>query len=200
VAKQPWILKATKGPGYAVVFNGSTYVSNTAISTILNGTPYSICCCERRNDSTANGGAKYNIYFGGNDSVVNDQKLHVGYKNTNSMYLAQYGDDADLSVTSFTTAAAETINYNFFMHNQDHKAYLYSYRGSTTPISKASVVYNSFLSAQSDGYLIGSGHNGGYIGEIYELILFNKSLQNLDTTGGLRTQIYDNQSNYTGVT
>jgi hypothetical protein len=43
------------------------------------------------------------------------------------------------------------------------------------------------------------GNPGYYQGEIYELLVFTQSLYDLDTSGGLITQIYQNQLSYTGT-
>jgi hypothetical protein len=130
------------------------------------------------------------IFFGGATPSSQDQKLHNGYKTSTQITVAQYADDVNLTVPDF--ASGETISYNFFTHNQNHSANIWSYRSSlyqTTPPQ----TFLNFLNATSGTYTIGTGHSGAYQGEIYELLVFTKSLYDLDNTGGLITQIYQNQ-------
>jgi hypothetical protein len=65
------------------------------------------------------------------------------------------------------------------------------------PISASDATQTSLMSMTSGNFQIGYYTFGSstsyYKGEIYELIVFTKSLYDLDNTGGLITQIYQNQ-------
>jgi hypothetical protein len=181
-ANQPIITKATKGPGFSTSYTGSQFLTINSY-TWLNGTPYTICASERRTTGLAR------IFFGGATPSSQDQKLHNGYKTSTQITVAQYADDVNLTVPDF--ASGETISYNFFTHNQNHSANIWSYRSSlyqTTPPQ----TFLNFLNATSGTYTIGTGHSGAYQGEIYELLVFTKSLYDLDGTSTI-TQIYNNQ-------
>jgi hypothetical protein len=59
----------------------------------------------------------------------------------------------------------------------------------------------ALLNSTSGNLSIGSMPFAGvpkFTGEIYEILIFKTSLYDLDNTGGLITQIYNNQSSYTG--
>jgi hypothetical protein len=180
-ANQPIIQRATKGPGYACLFNGAQSIVIDSYAW-LNGTPYTVCASERRTTGLSR------TFFGGNTPSVQDQKLNLCYNPSTSLRLAQYADDLGVTVPDYISG--ETISYNFFTHNTNHTANIWSYRSSTY---KTTGNLLAFLSAPSGSYRIGTGHSGFYTGEIYELLVFTQSLYDLDTSGGLITKIYQNQ-------
>jgi hypothetical protein len=113
----------------------------------------------------------------------------LGYYPTNAqLVISQYNDDKTQSVPAYS--AGESISYDFHMHNQNHTANIWSYRSGTSYTGAIGTFTNFLTAGSGNKYSIGSG---GWQGEIYELLVFTQSLYDLDTSGGLITQVYQNQ-------
>jgi hypothetical protein len=188
-ANQPIIQKATKGAGYSCVFNGAnSHVLRCAPSTysLLNGTKYTVVINERRNTS-ADGG-----YFGVGTTGVSGTGLIAGYFGTNNIVYTHRGDNLDNTIPAYA-GVSEPIR---------HTTYVYSASSPNKRVyingSQLTNTNNSYdLIAPSGEFTIGksfgTGNTNYYYGEIYELLVFTKSLYDLDNTGGLINQIYNNQ-------
>jgi hypothetical protein len=202
-ANQPIIQKATKGPGYMVLVNGvngtTSFGLNFGAYNLLNNTSYSTCGVVRRTASGATNNENY--YLSGSGGVnAQDQNFHNGYRLTNQFTLAHYSDDMNVTIPSFTAAATEPINYNFSTLGTDKVGRIYSYSGGTlypTPTSTRTFV--GFLNHPIGASLSIGGGFRQFTGEIYEVLVFTQSLYDLDNTGGLITQVYQNQLSYTGT-
>ena len=202
-ANQPVIQRATKGPGYMVLVNGvngtTSFGLNFGAYNLLNNTSYSTCGVVRRTTSGATNNENY--YLSGSGGVnAQDQNFHNGYRLTNQFTLAHYSDDMNVTIPSFTAAATEPINYNFSTLGTDKVGRIYSYSGGTLyPNPTSTGTFVGFLNHPVDASLsIGGGYRQ-FTGEIYEVLVFTKSLYDLDNTGGLITQVYQNQLGYTGT-
>ena len=202
-ANQPVIQRATKGPGYMVLVNGvngtTSFGLNFGAYNLLNNTSYSTCGVVRRTTSGATNNENY--YLSGSGGVnAQDQNFHNGYRLTNQFTLAHYSDDMNVTIPSFTAAATEPINYNFSTLGTDKVGRIYSYSGGTLyPNPTSTGTFVGFLNHPVDASLsIGGGYRQ-FTGEIYEVLVFTKSLYDLDNTGGLITQVYQNQLGYTGA-
>ena len=202
-ANQPTIQRATKGPGYMVLVNGvngtTSFGLNFGAYNLLNNTSYSTCGVVRRTTSGATNNENY--YLSGSGGVnAQDQNFHNGYRLTNQFTLAHYSDDMNVTIPSFTAAATEPINYNFSTLGTDKVGRIYSYSGGTLyPNPTSTGTFVGFLNHPVDASLsIGGGYRQ-FTGEIYEVLVFTKSLYDLDNTGGLITQVYQNQLGYTGT-
>ena len=201
-ANQPIIQRATKGPGYMVVFNGVNGTTNFGLNfgtyNLLNNTSYSICGVVRRTASVAATNYYYLSAFGGTNAT--NQRLHSGYRSSTVLTLAHYANDMNVTVPAFTAASTEPVNYNFMTLGSNQVGRIYSYSGGNlypNPISTRT--YAGFLNHQvGASFSIGGGF-GQFTGEIYELLVFTQSLYDLDNTGGLITKIYQNQLSYTGT-
>lgn len=192
VTNQPVIQKATKGPGYMCVYTGGQSVV-FGTSPFLNGTSYTMVGVVRRTDGKNN-----NYYLCSNGGTsAQDQLLHTGYRYINDLAMAHYADDMDISIPTFTTSATEPINYNFLTLGSDKVGRMYSYSGGTRYSTTRTFV--GFLSQPTGSYSLGQGFGTGFVGEIYEILIFTKSLYDLDMTAGLITQIYNDQVGYTGL-
>jgi hypothetical protein len=192
---QPIIQRATKGPGYMCVFSGSQGLIFGAYN-LLNDTPYSTIVVNRRIDPKL-----FNYYLCGSGSTGStDRYLHTGYRSATALAFAQYADDFDITVPTYVSSTTEPLFYNTMIHDTNHTGRQYAYAGGTLyPVTPATRTFLGFLN-QSVGssFSIGSGF-GTFIGEIYEVLVFTKSLYDLDNTGGLITQIYQDQLGYTGA-
>lgn len=186
-ANQPVIQRATKGPGYMCLYSG-TQGLNFGAYDLLNNKNYTTCGVVRR--TAVPTGTNY--YLCGDGGVNGtDQKFHSGYRNSTQLTLAHYSDDTNLTVPSFLTSSTEPTAYNYLMLGTGLSGRLYSYSAGT--LYSGTRTYLGYLN-QSTGasFSIGGGF-GTFIGEIYELLVFTQSLYDLDNTGGLVTQIYNNQ-------
>jgi hypothetical protein len=187
-ANQPIIQRATKGPGYACLFNGAnSQVLSCAADTysLLNGIRYAVCVTERRNNSATTGG-----YFGLGSATQAGQGLITGYYSS-EIYIdyAHRGDDLFITVPAYA-GASEPL-----------RCAVYDYGASSTKrvyINGSIAGTNSSydLAATSGAMTIGKTFGGGqpayYYGEIYELLVFTQSLYDIDGTSTI-TQIYQNQ-------
>jgi hypothetical protein len=175
-ANQPIITRATKGPGYACVFNGTTNYMNFGSSTILNGTNYSMCGITRRNTSSSQ---KY--YIGSNGAGSTRQNLAVGYFDNTTIIINEGGYATSTAVPAYS-AGSEPTGYDFVMLSQTTGAYCFSFRGGTSYPGGNSGVNLPLNSAGVGiiGAVATNGSYGGYFsGEIFELIIFTASLFDL---------------------
>jgi hypothetical protein len=204
-AKQPVIQRATKGTGYMVVFNGVNGTTNFGLNfgayNLLNNTSYSTCAVVRRTapgDDTV--GANANYYLSGSGGANSqDQYFHSGYRISTQLTLAHYSDDMGVTIPAFTTASTEPINYNFMTLGTDKVGRIYSYSGGTLyPTPTTTRTYVGFLNHPVGASLSIGGGFRQFTGEIYELLVFTKSLYDLDGTTSI-TQVYQNQLGYTGA-
>lgn len=198
-ANRPQILKATKGSGYSLLCDGTSSYLTTPSSGFLDNTDYTIVSVTRRN------AAKRSAYFFGTDGSGTDHRLHFGYEyskalgdGSDSYKLDQYADGVSYSsLPIFTTAAVEPVRYITGMQSATSGKKLYSSdianygvaatSASTTPLSSTGIMR------------IGNANAGYYQGEIFEILVFKRSLYDVDTSGSLIAQIYNNQVGYTGL-
>jgi hypothetical protein len=139
-----------------------------------------------------------NYYLCGNGGVnATDQKFHSGYRSSTALTLAHYADDTDLTVPAFLASSTEPTAYNYLMVGTGRSGRLYSY--SSGALYSTTRTYAAYLNqAVGSSFSIGSGFSS-FTGEIYEILVFTNSLYDLDNTGGLITQVYQNQLSYTGT-
>ena len=175
-ANQPIITKATKGPGYSALFNGTTNYMNFGSSTILNGTNYSVCGITRRNTSSSQ---KY--YIGSNGAGSTRQNLAVGYFDNTTILLGEGGYATSTAVPAYS-AGSEPTGFDFVMLSQTTGAYCFSWRNGTSYPGGNSGV-NLPLNSAGVGIIGAVATNGSYAayfsGEIFELIIFTASLFDL---------------------
>jgi hypothetical protein len=189
-ANQPVIQKATKGPGYSCLFNGTTNYLTGMSYTVLNNTNYSLSVVERRNSSAT-------TCFVTSGNATTDQGLHIGYNTTTTIRFGQWNDDLDATVAGYVTN--EPLHYWSFTESSTSGRYIFDKTNNTTT---SDATKTTLLSSTSGNFVIGNRPFGTiryYSGEIYEVLVFTKSLYDLDNTGGLITQVYQNQLGYTGT-
>lgn len=197
VSNQPIIQKATKGPGYSCLFNGSkTYLIGMSY-TVLNNTNYSFSIVERRNAT----GGFYVMIASGDTTQTTNSKLHVGYRNDTTYTHAQYSNDIDYTVPGYA-GASEPLHY--WTGTESSTSGRIGYHQGSQIYNNSTTAYKALLSSTSGNFYIGvnpvvGGLGNYYPGELYEILVFTTSLYDLDTSGGLITQIYQNQLSYTGT-
>ena len=195
-ANQPIIQRATKGPGYACLFNGAnSQVLSCAAGTysLLNNTKYAVCVTERRNNSATSGG-----YFGiGDASGGAAYGLISGYfySETNIVY-SHRGDNLDNTVAAYA-GASEPIRYTVFDYSASTTKRVYI-NSSILPVTNTSYDLAAVAGPMTIGKSFATSSSSYYYGEIYEVLVFTKSLYDLDGTTSI-TQIYNNQVGYTGT-
>ena len=204
-ANQPIIQRATKGPGYACLFSGNQRLA-LGSNAYINNTPYTLQIVERRTVDSVTSGAGY-FGWGAGEPNPTSNIAHNGYRaysppypsSQQQVWTNQYGDDKVLTNISikFATAATENVAYTWHTHDLNHTARIYSYRGGTMYPSSFSTTVGTFANflrpVSINQYFLGWSQVGYYQGEIYELLVFTQSIYDLDTSGGLITQIYQNQ-------
>jgi hypothetical protein len=187
---QPVIQKASKGPGYACVFNANQFFTGMSY-TVLNNTKYSFAVVERRQASTE----MYSITSG---NALKDAGLHLGYKSSTIARFGQWTDDLDINPYTAYNPTNEPLHYWIGSESSTSGRYLYDKTYGTVTSNPS---MTALLNSTSGNLSIGSMPFAGvpkFTGEIYEILIFKTSLYDLDNTGGLITQIYNNQSSYTG--
>jgi len=209
-ANQPVIQKATKGPGYSCLFSGSQRLA-LGSNAFINNTPYTLQIVERRNVNSNVAGAGY-FGWGGSESTPTSNISHIGYRAWSlsyplaetSLWTSQYADDKSYTnaVIKFNSPLTENVAYTWHTHDLNHTARIYTWRGGVLYPSFSTNIgtfLNYLRPTAINTYYIGWSLMAYYIGEIYEILIFTNSLYDLDNTGGLITQIYQNQLSYTGT-
>jgi hypothetical protein len=190
-ANQPVIQKATKGPGYACAFNANQFFTGMSY-TVLNNTNYSFAVVERRQAATE----MYSITSG---NALKDAGFHLGYKSSTIVRFGQWTDDLDINPYPAYNATNEPLHYWIGTESSTSGRFLYDKTRSTVTTNS---LMTALLNSTSGTFAIGSMPFAGvpkFTGEIYEILIFKTSLYDLDTTGGIITQIYNNQLSYTGT-
>jgi hypothetical protein len=187
-ANQPIIQRATKGPGYACLFNGAQGLTGMS-HTVLKNTNYSVVINERRTTSSIE-----NYYIGSGNGATNNW-LILGYRYNINLTHAQFSNDYDMIVSSYA-GASEPIRYTSYTFSSTNGKF--TYNNGALLGSRTDANGKTGLSSISGNFTIGSGYRY-YTGEMYELLVFTQSLYDLDTSGGLITQVYQNQLGYTGA-
>jgi hypothetical protein len=203
-ANQPVIQKATKGPGYACLFNGTTNYMNFGSSTILNGTNYSVCGVTRRNTSSSQ---KY--YIGSNGAGSTRQNLAVGYFDNTTLIINEGGYATSTTVPAYS-AGSEPTGYDFVMMSQTSGMYTFSLRSGTSYSGGQSGLITPLNSAGVGiiGAVATNGSYGGYFsGEMFEILVITSSIFDLSGSSpgqltpipSVISQIYQNQLSAYGI-
>jgi hypothetical protein len=189
-ANQPVIQRATKGPGYATVWPGltSTRLVYGTSSNLFDSTNYSICVNAKRTVAVST----TTYYAGTNGQPVTNQNLGVGYSNDTTLRLSEWGYSLNAPTVSAYAGVSEPLGYDFFTFSQTSGMRNYTWR-SGTYASNANTGLTTPLSRSGNSTIGGTNDSASFTGEIYELLVFTQSLYDLDTSGGLITQVYQNQ-------
>ena len=201
LAIQPLIQRATKGPGFMLVFNNAQYLIGFTYS-VLNNTNYTVCKVDRRTASVSSGGNGVdNAVLSCGNTLNTNQNMHVTYRSGTSVYYGQYSNDISATITNFATAATEPIRYNLNMASSTSGRRIYVYNDPLGPILANGPTQTALLAAVGGNFYIGYYSNNPtyYTGELYEVLVFRSSLYDLDNTDGQITKIYQNQLSYTGT-
>jgi hypothetical protein len=96
--------------------------------------------------------------------------------------------------------ASESVKYITTVYTNSIQLKIYD-AASLTATGGAAASFNVSAATNIPSIGRGTGQSPAYTfyGEIYELLVFTSSLYDLDTTGGLITQVYQNQLSYTGT-
>jgi hypothetical protein len=189
-ANKPIIQRATKGPGYVCFFDGVTSYLTGMSYTVLNGTNYSFSVIEQRNSSAV----MFSITSG---NAVTDQGFHFGYITGGiGVRFGQWSDDLDINPYP-AYISTEPLHYWFGTESSSTGRRLYE----NGALSASDVTKTTLLSSVSGNFVIGRRFPAQqyFSGEIYEVLVFTKSLYDLDTTSGIITQVYQNQLSAYGL-
>jgi hypothetical protein len=161
----------------------------------LNGLPgYNVTIAERRNTSTTG-----QTFFGLGDASANGSGLITGWIANNQMVFSQRGVNVIATVPNYA-GSSEPLHYWSFDRSNTTNLSVYQFASlaatDTQAITLSAPVGNPATIGKSFGSTLYTSY---YTGEMYEILVFTRSLYDLDTTGGLITQIYQNQLGYTGV-
>jgi hypothetical protein len=188
-ANQPIIRRATKGPGYSCLFSGSQWVSYGTTSTFA-ATPFSVAVALRRSNGT-----NRSAYMGWGDTSTNMAWGASFLTPADTINFNNRGQNTNSTIPVWTSAEGmyyltHTLSNNFYANNYVNGAY------------SVQTNWTNFLSSASTnnaqiGRSTGQGTPNTFYGEIYEALVFTKSLYDLDGTTSI-TQIYQNQLSYTG--
>jgi len=183
-ANQPIIIRATKGPGYACYFLGSQWVSYGTTSTFA-ATPFSVAVALRRSNGT-----NRNAYTGwgdpGTTTAWNTNFLTPG----DTINFTNRGQNTNSTIPVWTASEGmyyitHTLSNNYYANNYVNGAY--STQSNWTQFLTSAPTSNAQI-----GRATGQGTPNTFYGEIYEVLVFTKSLYDLDGTSTI-TQIYNNQ-------
>jgi hypothetical protein len=200
-ANQPVIQRATKGPGYMCLFNGTQFLTGMS-HTVLKNTNYSFSIVERRKAAppATGGGFQMPIIANGTSNSLNNM-IHVAYNlSTGTNFIsAQYGTgtDATSTITAFASSSTEPIRYLFGAQSSVSGTRTYVYNDPLSPVIGSRPEYTTLSNPSAGNFYIGVGYNlyistEYYTGEMYEVLVFTRSLFDLDGTTSI-AQIYQNQ-------
>ena len=202
-ANQPIIQRATKGPGYSCLFNGTTTQLVSTLSGSLDSTNYTICSASRRQAA----GEMY--YIGTNGPSSSRQQLSAGYYTDTTTILNEYAYALVGVTIPGYSSGAEPTGYDYSVFSQTNGMYIYNWRSGTSYASGNSGLTLPMTSSGNIllGYAPWNGANKYFSGEIFELTIFKTSLFDLSgSTPGTYTtppsiiqSIYQNQLSYTGT-
>ena len=189
-ANQPIIARATKGPGCSCYFLGSQWVSYGTTSTFA-ATPFSVAVALRRSNGT-----NRNAYTGwgdtGTTTAWNTNFLTPG----DTINFNNRGQNTNSTIPVWTASEGmyyitHTLSTNYYANNYVNGAY--SAQSNWTQFLTSATTNNAQI-----GRSTGQGTPNTFYGEMYEVLVFAKSLYDLDGTSTI-TQIYQNQLGYTGT-
>jgi hypothetical protein len=195
-ANQPIIQRATKGPGYACVYTGNQWVSFGTLNT-FTGTPFCISAVTTRTSNVANNGiigwgtTTSGFTFSIEPLSATQDRFRPDFRKTTGL-----GNSGNIPVYT----AGEGVLYpvcdysSGFINRIYNKSSLLATSGNGVDFLNTAIT-----NTPSIGLSNARAPSNYYKGEIYELLVFTQSLYDLDTTGGLITQIYQNQLSYTGT-
>jgi hypothetical protein len=196
-ANQPIIQRATKGPGYACLFNGTTNFLTGMSYTVLNATNFSFNIVERRTGSSSGGTASNDLTLlsCGNFGATG-KLLYLIYRNNTNSLFGSWSPELYSTVTAYNSST-EPIRYTSATASSTSGRRVYIYNDPLgNPISASDATQTSLMSMTSGNFQIGYYTFGSstsyYKGEIYELLVFTQSLYDLDGTTSIN-QIYQNQ-------
>jgi len=190
-ANQPIITRATKGPGYACYFTGNpTQMSfNTPTGNIFDNTDFTISAVTRRTIDISG----FQFFVGTSPASSGVPSLKFGYTSSTLVRL-QFNnisvDSVNVSVSAYS-GASEPTGYNIGMFSQTSGMISYAWRNGTQ--TSATAPLGITPGTTSGTGTLGCSRNQQYFtGEMYEVLVFTKSLYDLDGTSTI-TQIYQNQ-------
>ena len=191
-ANQPIIARATKGPGYACYFvgNPNQMSFNTPTGNIFDNTDYSILVVNRRTIPFT----PYQYFFGTFPPSAGSPRIGFGYTADNQVRFRKenlaVGEFINCIVPGYA-GISEPTGYDYGVFSQTSGMNSYSWRsGNQTTATNATYTTPLTLSGPA---IIGAQRNNQYFtGEIYEVLVFTKSLYDLDGTSTIN-QIYQNQ-------
>ena len=210
---QPQIKIGTKFTKYSLVYTGAQ-VMNAFTYNVLTGSKYTVCMAERRTiiSGTGNNGNNTSdnpLWSCGLASGAVNAYPHYTWRNTNTLFYGQYGNDlGGITSSSFLASGTEPIRYHFSMVSSTSGVKNYIYNDPlSSPILAQNAALTGLPNMSSGPFSIGFNNfypgqgtagvaNGMfYIGEMYEVIVFKNSLYDVDGTTTIGT-IYTNQSTF----
>jgi len=183
-ANQPIIQRATKGPGYSCYFLGSQWVSYGTTSTFA-ATPFSVAVALRRSNGT-----NRSMYAGWGDTSTQVSWTANFLTPADTINFNNRGQSTNSTIPVWTATEGmyyltHTLSNNYYANNYVNGAY--SAQSNWTQFLTSSTTNNAQIGRAS-----GQGTPNTFYGEIYEVLVFTKSLYDIDGTSTI-TQIYNNQ-------
>ncbi|NIJ46619.1 dUTPase, partial [Wenyingzhuangia heitensis] len=158
-------------------FNPSVHITNgdngyfdLNLNDINNSNYNVIAIVERDNTESEN-------YVLGTTANTSNQSLHFGYRENNSLALAQYGNDLDVVVNNYDTPSTSIALIRGQLDNGSGKIVQELRDGNLSENTDSST---AFLTGNNSGVL-GRGYStNGFQGYVSEVIAYNSTLSNVD--------------------
>ena len=188
------------------LFNGTTNFLTGMSYTVLNATNFSFNVVERRTGSTSGGTATNDLTLVScGDVGATGKLLYLTYRNNTNSLFGSWSPELFSTISAFTSASTEPIRYTSATASSTSGRRVYIYNDPLgNPITNTNATQTSLMSMTSGNFQIGYYTFGSstsyYKGEMYEILVFTNSLYDLDNTGGLITQVYNNQFSMYGGT
>jgi hypothetical protein len=197
-ANQPVIQRATKGPGYSCLFNGTTNQMsfNSATGNIFDNTNFTACAVTRRRTAVY---VPYQYFMGSSPPSSAAPSFKFGYT-ADTQVRFQFnnitGDAVNVTVPAYA-GASEPTGYNIGAFSATSGMLSYAWRNGAQ--TSGTAPSGTILGTTSGPGTLGCSRSQQYFtGEMYEVLIFTMSLYDLDGTTSIN-QIYQNQLSYTGT-
>jgi hypothetical protein len=178
---QPIIQRATKGPGYMVVFNGtSQFVTLSASYNFLNGTNITVNAVALRTATVS----RPNYIIGTNSPTVNYQRFFLGFASDTSISMPVTSAPTSITIPAYN-ASNEPVTYMSGGLKPSRVLYQNDALGGTNTNVGTLSVPSGY--SYSIGYTVGAA-TYYYQGNLFELLIFTSALDQTQVT-----QVYQNQ-------
>lgn len=150
-------------------FSGSNPDALSFDGNLIAGTAYTIFVVERREDGSSN------AYFIKGDDNYTNRNLHLGYRFSNTLTFAQYANDYDVSIASYSANNLIPRIHSYTLNTSTGKSY--SINGSVMTLVPSGLPVGTDTLLSFNNAQIGGNSAGYYTGKIMEILIYSRALK-----------------------